>query len=58
MILQFLDSLPQTFADTADVQCATGTAMQVAHKLTVRQILSVFSINIIVLLKSLYFILI
>jgi len=33
MILQFLDALPQSFADTTDVQSATGAAMQVAHKL-------------------------
>ena len=35
MILQFLDALPQSFADTTDVQSATGAAMQVAHKLIV-----------------------
>ncbi|XP_065059218.1 protein transport protein Sec24A-like [Rhopilema esculentum] len=33
MVFQFLESLPQSFADTGDVQSATGAAMQVAHKL-------------------------
>ena len=39
MVLQFLDSLPQSFADTTDVQSATGAAMQAAHKLIVSLIL-------------------
>ena len=39
MILQFLDALPQSFADTTDVQCATGAAMLAAHKLVVSLIL-------------------
>eukprot|EP00794_Sanderia_malayensis_P007166 gene7166-7972_t len=33
MILQFLDSLPQAFANTTDVNSATGAAMQCARSL-------------------------
>ena len=40
MIIQFLDSLPETFASTRDIQCATGAAMQAALKLLVRYLLS------------------
>ena len=39
MVFQFLESLPQSFADTGDVQSATGAAMQVAHKLIVSLII-------------------
>lgn len=35
MIIQFLDSLPQTFSSTHDVNSATGAAMQAALKLLV-----------------------
>ncbi|CAB4001484.1 transport Sec24B, partial [Paramuricea clavata] len=33
MIIQFLDSLPETFASTRDIHSATGAAMQAALKL-------------------------
>ena len=35
MIMQFLDSLPETFASTRDIHCSTGAAMQAALKLLV-----------------------
>eukprot|EP00112_Aurelia_sp_Birch-Aquarium-sp1_P005276 Seg1598.10 transcript_id=Seg1598.10/GoldUCD/mRNA.D3Y31 product="Protein transport protein Sec24B" protein_id=Seg1598.10/GoldUCD/D3Y31 len=33
MVIQFLESLPQSFAETGDVNCCTGAAMQIAHKM-------------------------
>jgi hypothetical protein len=39
MIIQFLDSLPETFASTRDIHSATGAAMQAALKLMVSRIL-------------------
>ena len=35
MIIQFLDNLPDTFANSADIHSATGAAMDAAHKLVV-----------------------
>lgn len=35
MIIQFLDSLPETFASTRDIHSATGAAMEAALKLMV-----------------------
>ena len=35
MIMQFLDSLPETFASTRDTHSATGAVMQAALKLMV-----------------------
>ena len=35
MIIQFLDTLPETFAQTRDTQSATGAAMQAALTLLV-----------------------
>lgn len=38
--MQFLDSLPETFASTRDIHSATGAAMQAALKLIVSHCLT------------------
>ena len=38
MIIQFLDSLPETFASTHDIHSAAGAAVQAALKLLVCKI--------------------
>ena len=52
MIIQFLDSLPATFASTRDIHSATGAAMLAALKLLVCHtvnLLAAFHLHVIVM---------
>ncbi len=54
MIIQFLDALPQSFANTTDVNSATGAAMQCARNLIVSYFVLSSPFGLIQILRKCY----